>query len=60
MVHENAAYLFAFRLANDAKFDNLVNDLSQFIKAQRKPDPVLEKDFLAFVKFLREEVKPLV
>lgn len=57
-LYENISYLFAFRLADDSDFESLVNDLIIFIK--RRSDPLLEDDFLAFVKFLREEVKPLV
>ena len=47
LVYENISY-----------FEILVNDLTIFIR--RRSDPLLEDDFLAFVKFLREEVKPLV
>ena len=57
-IYDSIPYLFAFHLASDSKFEVLVNDFKVSIKDSSKP--LLEEEFLAFVKFLREEVKPLV
>ncbi|MBH1971083.1 hypothetical protein FK216_07655 [Moraxellaceae bacterium AER2_44_116] len=57
-IYDSIPYLFAFHLASDSKFEVLVNDFKVSIKDSSKP--LLEDEFLAFVKFLREEIKPLV
>ena len=56
-IYDSIPYLFAFHLANDSKFEVLVNDFKVSIRDSSKT--LLEEEFLAFVRFLREEFRPL-